>query len=74
MTFALGSDSEMGGTWHNNEGNRQACYVWWNDTERKANLNWVENFDSTNDWFVFSRYSLRSPVCSDGSLFLHNLR
>jgi len=39
------------------EGNRNACYVWWNDSEHKANLNWVNNFDNANDWFVF-RYSL----------------
>jgi hypothetical protein len=39
------------------DGNHQACYVWWNGSDRKANLNWVSNFDNSNDWFLF-RYSL----------------
>lgn len=37
------------------EGDRQACCVWWRDTERVASLNWVEHFDVANDWFAFSR-------------------
>lgn len=44
------------------EGNRQACYVWWNDSDRKANLNWVSNFDNSNDWFVFRNSLHFSPV------------
>ncbi len=35
------------------EGNQQACGVWWDDSERKANLNWVSNFGNANDWFAF---------------------
>lgn len=37
------------------EGNRNACYVWWNDSKRKANLNWVENgnlFGRATDSFI----------------------
>jgi hypothetical protein len=38
------------------DGNRNACNVWWNGAKRKANLNWVKNFDNANDWFAFRRY------------------
>ena len=42
--------------------NRQACYVWWNDSKREANLNWLSNFDNSNDWFVFRNLLHFSPV------------
>lgn len=44
------------------EGNRNACNVWWNRSKRKANLNWVENYGNSNDWFAFLRYCLLSPA------------
>lgn len=43
------------------EGNRNACYVWWNDSDRKANLNWVSNFDNSNEWFAFSNFLISLP-------------
>lgn len=30
------------------EGRAQACYVWWNGTNRKVNLNWVSNYGNAN--------------------------
>jgi len=48
----------MGGVLHTIfDGNRQACNVWWNDANRKANLNKVADYGNANDWFAF-RYSL----------------
>jgi hypothetical protein len=29
------------------------CYVWWNDSERKARLSLVSRFDYSCDWFSF---------------------
>ena len=47
---------------HNSfEGNRNACYVWWNDSKRKANLNWIENFDNSYDWFAFRNSFISLP-------------
>ena len=37
------------------DGYRQACYVWWNGSDRKACLYWVSCFDRTHDWFAFSK-------------------
>lgn len=37
------------------EGDRQACYVWWFGTERRAGLYWIEHFGTAGDWFAFSR-------------------
>ena len=34
-------------------GNRDACYVWWNDSEREASLPWVSYFNDAYDWFAF---------------------
>ncbi len=34
---------------------RNACYVWWHGSERKAYLNWISNFDNSNDWFLFRK-------------------
>ncbi len=34
-------------------GNANACYVWFNDSKRKSNLNWQNNFGNDNDWFCF---------------------
>jgi hypothetical protein len=36
-------------------GGRRACYVWWYDSERGANLVRVERFDEAFDWFVFRK-------------------
>lgn len=59
--YSRGSGTD--GTLYNSfEGNRNACYVWWDDSKRKANLNWVENFDNANDWFVFRNSLHFSPV------------
>jgi hypothetical protein len=38
-------------------GFRLACGVWWDGAERKADLNWVKDFDNANDWFAFRRES-----------------
>ena len=68
-TIQLGDQrrlSTSGGTdgirYNTFEGNRNACNVWWNRSKRKANLNWVENYDNSNDWFAFLRYCLLSPA------------
>jgi hypothetical protein len=37
------------------EGYRRACYVWWGDAERGADLSWVVYFDGPGGWFAFSR-------------------
>lgn len=37
------------------DGNRQACYVWWDDSKRKAHLICVEDFGNRHDWFAFRR-------------------
>jgi len=37
------------------EGDRGACYVWWDDSGRGADLYWVENFGSSYDWFAFRK-------------------
>lgn len=37
------------------EGNRLACYVWWGDSDRGANLDWVSNFVSSDVWFAFRK-------------------
>jgi hypothetical protein len=36
------------------DGNSNACNVWWNDSKRKANLNWQNNYGNGNDWFLFA--------------------
>ena len=36
------------------DGNRIACSVWWIDSNRKAHLFWVSNFDYAFGWFAFS--------------------
>lgn len=41
-------------------GDRFACYVWWDDSEREADLSLVENFDSSNDWFAFRKSALKT--------------
>lgn len=49
--------------------NANACNVWWNDANRKSNLNWQSNFGDDNDWFAFrnslhfSPYSLWGEFC-----------
>jgi hypothetical protein len=36
------------------EGNRNACYVWWIESERGAFLSWVGHFDgASRGWFAF---------------------
>lgn len=37
------------------EGRRDACYVWWRASKRRASLDWVEGFGLTSDWFVFRK-------------------
>lgn len=37
------------------DGRRQACYAWWDGTERGASLDWVGDFGYSSDWFAFSR-------------------
>ena len=37
------------------DGHRQACYVWWYDSLREADLRWVGNFDYARGWFAFSK-------------------
>lgn len=39
------------------DGYRQACYVWWNDSRREADLLYVGYFDDAYDWFVFRKKS-----------------
>lgn len=39
------------------EGHRQACYVWWRASDRKAGLHWVGSFSARRDWFAFRRQS-----------------
>lgn len=34
-------------------GGRSACYVWWGDSSRGANLDWVSRFDGSHGWFAF---------------------
>lgn len=46
------------------DGNRQACYVWWNDAKRKANLNWLNFFDDRFGWFVFRKSKLENQALS----------
>jgi len=41
-------------------GDRCACYVWWNDSKRGANLRWVGNFGSSRDWFAFRKSALKT--------------
>ncbi len=35
------------------EGDRNACYVWWDASERGAGLDWVGCFDDADFWFAF---------------------
>jgi hypothetical protein len=35
------------------DGIQQACDVWWDDSKRKASLDWVSLCASTDDWFAF---------------------
>lgn len=35
------------------DGNRQACYVGWGASDRRAGLIPVEDFSNTDDWFAF---------------------
>ncbi len=35
-------------------GNRRACFVWWLDSDRKADLSHVNSFYDTYAWFAFS--------------------
>ena len=37
------------------EGNRDACYVWWNDSMREAGLDWIEVFDFSYAGFAFRK-------------------
>lgn len=37
------------------DGNQRACYVWWLDSERGADLDWVSRFGSSLVWFAFRR-------------------
>jgi len=50
---------------------QQACVVWWDDARREAVLDWVGNFMSTIDWFVFlcllDQPNLRASVFSEAS-------
>ena len=34
---------------------QQACYVWWDDSKRKADLRWVGFYDSARGWFAFRK-------------------
>ncbi len=43
-------------------GERQVCNVWWNDTERGANLNWVDDEFDDDYWLAFVRYSFHPPL------------
>lgn len=36
-------------------GGRRACCVWWSDSERGADLRWVEFFGRAYVWFVFRK-------------------
>jgi hypothetical protein len=36
-------------------GDASACYVWWNDAERKSNLNWQGLFGGDYGWFAFRK-------------------
>lgn len=42
------------------EGNDNACYVWWRGSERRANLLWTGNFESTGSWFAFRKPALKT--------------
>lgn len=39
---------------------RLACYVWWDDSERGANLSWVGSFDNSRVWFAFRKSALKT--------------
>lgn len=41
-------------------GLRLACYVWWVDSERRADLRWVESFGSSDAWFAFRKSALKT--------------
>jgi hypothetical protein len=38
-------------------GERQAPYVWWNDSKRGADLSWVSDFGHRLGWFAFRKSS-----------------
>lgn len=35
-------------------GLREVCYVWWNDSDRGADMNGISYFGDSSDWFAFS--------------------
>jgi hypothetical protein len=37
------------------DGNRRACYVWWDDSGRRADLRWVSYFGYASGWFLFRK-------------------
>jgi hypothetical protein len=37
------------------DGDRRACFVWWGDSKRKADLFWVSYYGYAHDWFAFRR-------------------
>lgn len=39
-------------------GNQQACYVWWDDAERDANVSWTRYFNDRGAWFLFHKPSV----------------
>lgn len=40
------------------EGYQRACCVWWRDARRVADLLWVCDFGSSDDWFLFRKPSV----------------
>lgn len=32
-----------------------ACYMWWDDANRRADLNWRSSFGNDRDWFAFRK-------------------
>jgi hypothetical protein len=50
--MASGADGISHGTF---DGKRRVCNANFNDSKRKANLNWFDNDWNDNDWFGFFR-------------------
>lgn len=41
-------------------GDRGACCVWWDGSERGVDLDWVSGFDNSSDWFAFRKSALKT--------------
>ncbi len=44
------------------QGGQQACYVWWDDAAREANLYWTSDLNEQNDWFLFRKTVLKTKM------------